>query len=71
MSYSFRLVAKREIRGDGKVIMGKGMSVEHVEQCCSGPQRPNVEKMLKQRFNVSKLEYGGSIPGAFEIVKLK
>lgn len=67
MSYSFRLVAKRDIRGDGKVIMGKGMSIEHVEPVSGGPQQCHVEAMLKQRYNVSKIEFGGSLTFAFEI----
>lgn len=72
MSYSFKFVAKRDIKGDGKVIMAKGMSIEHVEPFSTSPVSSHVDETLKQHFRVSKVEYGGvHFSYAFEVVRLK
>ena len=70
MAYAFRLIAKKDIRkkGSGTVVFAKGMSIEHVEQHCSGPSIPNLLKTFKQKYGE---DVGiDSISNCFEVIKL-
>lgn len=70
MANAFRLTAKRNIckKGSGTVVVAKGMSFEHVEQCSSAPSSPNVIKTIKQRFGEEV--YLNSVTSDFEVQKL-
>ena len=66
---AFKLIAKRDIRSkQGKVILAKGMSFEHIEVANSSPQSNNVHKTIQERYGV---EVGlNAICNDFEVIKL-
>ena len=70
MAHAFRLTAKQDIRkqNSGTVVIAKGMSIEHVEQCSSSPDTANVKKTIKQRFGVDVSL--NSVSHDFDVVKL-
>ena len=71
MAKAFRLTAKRTLyfKGVGGVAMAKGMSIEHVEQNSSAPDKPHVEETLKHYFG-KEVSLPTSVTSAFEIEKL-
>ena len=69
MAHSFRLIAKRDIRErmGSKIILGKGMSFEFVNNSPS-LDTANVNRAFKERYGVEV--HLNTVANDFEVIKL-
>lgn len=69
MAYSFKLIAKRDIRPSqgGPIVLGKGMSFEFAQSSAS-IDTGGVKKAIKERYGVNVTLNTVAID--FEVIKL-